>query len=377
MKISIISHNLSGNCVGRAFILAQMLEKYYDVEIIGPTYGKQIWPPVQNEYEYKVTNKGLFLENVKKIVEVISGDIIYAVKPRVMSFGSGLIKRKHEKIPLILDIDDWDLGFYSYQGIKQITYFLLSHKQPENHFISNFLMEKLSKYADSITVSNRYLKDKFGGMIIPHARNLNLMDPKKYNAEKLKSKYEVHGKKIVLFLGTPRPFKGVEDLINALILLENKEIILCIVGLDYNDRYCQEIIQLSKKKLGYNNIKLFGFQPFHKIPEFFSFADIVAIPQRKNLATIGQLPAKLFDAMAMEKAIISTDVSDIPEILDGCGLVAKAGDINDIAKKINFFLENENIAIKLGKAARIKCLKYYSYESVGKKLYNIFNKYEK
>jgi glycosyltransferase involved in cell wall biosynthesis len=42
-------------------------------------------------------------------------------------------------------------------------------------------------------------------------------------------------------------------------------------------------------------------------------------------ATVGQIPAKLFDAMAMAKPIVATDVNDFAGILDGCGLVVKPG----------------------------------------------------
>jgi len=38
--------------------------------------------------------------------------------------------------------------------------------------------------------------------------------------------------------------------------------------------------------------------------------DVVIIPQRENFATLGQMPAKVFDAMAMAKPTIATNVSD-------------------------------------------------------------------
>ena len=37
--------------------------------------------------------------------------------------------------------------------------------------------------------------------------------------------------------------------------------------------------------------------------------------------TVGQVPAKIFDAMALARPIVSTAVSMIPEILDGCGVL--------------------------------------------------------
>ena len=56
-------------------------------------------------------------------------------------------------------------------------------------------------------------------------------------------------------------------------------------------------------------------------------ATVVNIATPGNTTTdavnkVGQVPAKLFDAMALGRPVVSTRVSMIPEILDGCGLIA-------------------------------------------------------
>jgi len=47
------------------------------------------------------------------------------------------------------------------------------------------------------------------------------------------------------------------------------------------------------------------------------------ILQRRNFVIIEQMPAKIFDAMAMAKPIIATNTFDIPKISNGCGLIAE------------------------------------------------------
>ena len=42
MKISILSPDLSQNCLGRAYLLAKILQSHYEVEIIGPVFGNGI-----------------------------------------------------------------------------------------------------------------------------------------------------------------------------------------------------------------------------------------------------------------------------------------------------------------------------------------------
>jgi hypothetical protein len=46
MKIAVLSPDLSHNCLGRAYLLAKILQRRYKVEIVGPLFGDEIWQPV-------------------------------------------------------------------------------------------------------------------------------------------------------------------------------------------------------------------------------------------------------------------------------------------------------------------------------------------
>ena len=49
MKISILSPDLSNNCLGRAYLLAKILQRRYEVEIVGPIFGDGIWQQVAGD----------------------------------------------------------------------------------------------------------------------------------------------------------------------------------------------------------------------------------------------------------------------------------------------------------------------------------------
>ena len=101
-------------------------------------------------------------------------------------------------------------------------------------------------------------------------------------------------------------------------------------------------------------------QSFKKVPEFLSIADIFAIPQDNSLSSVGQIPAKVFDAMAMAKPIITTNVSDLPFILNGCGWIVKSGNPLQLAEKIEYVLNNPKEAQDIGLKARKRCIELYS-----------------
>jgi hypothetical protein len=114
-KISILVSNLSGNCLGRAYVLAKVLERKYAVQILGFAFDGSIWLPHATDFTY-VSIKGRclpqFADSAIQLTKKISGDIVFALKPRPTSLGVGLLKRMIGKhTPVILDIDDWESAF--------------------------------------------------------------------------------------------------------------------------------------------------------------------------------------------------------------------------------------------------------------------------
>lgn len=340
------------------------------MEIIGPMFGSSIWEPVRSEFSYSSVKGSLFpkfIPEIRKMLQEISGDVIYASKSLFTSFGVGLIKKHIAKRPLVLDIDDWEAPFIlKYHGRRNILY-------PNSH-LSTVIHERLTCLVDEITVSNRFLQKRFGGTIVWHARDTEHLDPLKYDGTRLKESFGIAGKKVVTFLGTPRPHKGLDDLIKAIGMLQDKQLVLMIIGLDESVE-ARNVRDMMKKTLSKEQILDLGIQPIHDVPKYLSLSDLVVIPQRKTSESVGQIPAKVFDAMAMAKPIIATSVSDLPEILDHCGWIVDPEDPPQLALAIEEAFDKPDKAHDFGQKARDRCLKRYSYDAMEKVLANIFDKY--
>jgi len=104
-----------------------------------------------------------------------------------------------------------------------------------------------------------------------------------------------------------------------------------------------------------------GEIPFDDVPSYLVAADVVAVPQRATPDTVGQVPAKLFDAMTLARPIVSTAVSMIPEILEGCGVLVPPGDVVALAAALRKLLEDRAGAAELGRRARERCCARYSF----------------
>ena len=141
-----------------------------------------------------------------------------------------------------------------------------------------------------------------------------------------------------MFLGTPRPHKGVGDLLAAFKIIDNPDLNLAIIGADNHQEFLERIDRSIRHR-----VVVLPKMPFDKLPELLSAADIIAIPQRRTSDSVGQIPARLFDAMSMAKPIIATRVSDIPEVLDGCGYLVDPNQPAQLAEAIEYILNHKQL----------------------------------
>ena len=366
MKVSILCFDVSDNALGRAWLLARLLEPLGSVEIIGPRFGPAVWEPVAEE---AVTVRSIpggrfpgFAARLPALARMADGDLIYASKPRLTSAGIGYLARLGRRRPLLLDIDDWETGFFLRGGLWGTVGRAVNLSNPRG-FTWTWLMERLRGFADGVTVASRFLEQRFGGVLIPHVRDTDRWAPGRAEPGPARERLSVDKERVVMFLGTPRGYKGVEDLAAAVARLARPDVALALVGTDPDSETGRALLAR------YPGIRLVGRVPIAQVPSFLSAADVVVVPQRESSDTRGQVPAKLFDAMALGRPIVSTRVSMIPEILEGCGALVAPGDVAGLASAIGRLLDQPDEARALGEAARRRAVDRYSFESARRALF--------
>ena len=362
MKISVLCFDLSSNAFGRAWLLAKALSRVYDVEIIGTSRKGGIWAPMRHSKipvkEFPWCRYPKFSRIKKNILDAIDGNIILVSKLMPTSFGIGLQKKNSSGKPLIVDIDDWELGFFYHSGLWGKVGRFLNLSNP-NGLPYVWWMERVVASADAISVSNQFLQKKFGGLLLPHCRDTTVLDPLKFDPDQIKEKMGFKDKKVVMFLGTPRPHKGLDDLLEAFKNIDNPNLSLLIVGAENQQEFLNRVDHLIRDR-----VVVLPKTPFQKLPELLSVADIIAIPQRRTSDSVGQIPARLFDAMSMAKPIIATRVSDIPEVLGECGYLIDPNKPSQLANAIQYIFDHFDEALIKGRAARERCKQVYDIHNL-------------
>jgi glycosyltransferase involved in cell wall biosynthesis len=187
---------------------------------------------------------------------------------------------------------------------------------------------------------------------VPHVRDTDAWDPARFDGRAARAALGVGDERVVMFLGTPRGHKGVDDLVDAVGALPDARLV--IVGVEPH-------AAAASRWASRPNVSVHPSIAFDDVPRYLAAADVVAVPQRATTDTVGQVPAKLFDAMAMGRPIVSTAVSMIPEILDGCGLVVPPGDPGALRAALATLLSDAARAQELGRRARARCVERYSF----------------
>ncbi len=378
-KVSLVVSDLSGGGSIRAFLLAQVLKKLdYQVEIVGFLFGKELYaiPPAEIPIiSVPGSNYPEFIKSAQKLLLQLRGDIIYAVKPKLTSFGLSLFKKFTTRRPLLLDMDDWELSWYGgfewkYRPSRKQFYRDLFKKDGALRFPDHPLylqwIESFVQQADAVTIDTEFLQKRFGGVYLPNGKDTSLFNPHKYDHTASRKRYGLSEYRILMFPGAPRPHKGVEDVLMALDKLNQSDLRLVIVGGSPYDDYDDQLIQ----KWGRWIIKLPKF-PVEVMPEVVAAAHVVVVPQRDTVVARAQFPLKLTDGMAMAKPVLSTRVGDIPEILADTGYLVDPASPEQIAETIQLIFENIESANERGRQARERCVEKYSTDTMASTLAEI------
>ena len=169
--------------------------------------------------------------------------------------------------------------------------------------------------------------------------------------------------------------KGVEYAIRAVAKLAKikPNINYTIVGDGPLKEYLQQLIQ----ELDVDNIvTLVGWKDQQEVIEIFKNSDIMLAPSvtSKNGDREG-IPVAFMETMAMGLPIISTAHSGIPELIENgvSGFLVPERDVDVLAERLNYLVENPGIWNKMGAAGRAFVEEHYNIDKLNDKLVEIYS----
>lgn len=247
------------------------------------------------------------------------------------------------------------------------------HSNPIKKWIMVNIFEKLTlNFAtDIVTVCEyaanrdflRPYQNKLRGWV---SNGVHLSElPNKKDRESLKSELDIKQNiKVGICVSRITIEKGYLVLAEALKKLDipnNKFLLLIVGGGDESGEirsYYSGLKFIDVQFIGHSN----SVEKYLSISDFFIFPSL-----HENLSNA------LIEAMSYQLPVVATEVGGNTEVLQkGGGLLVKPNDAEDLAEKIQIFLENNDFVESMGKLARTNIEKNYSLDRMVNSWENLY-----
>jgi glycosyltransferase involved in cell wall biosynthesis len=297
----------------------------------------------------------LFKENLKKLINKNKYDIHFNYNSLLMGYEAS------KSINSLFDLADDLIAMI--KSSPQIPFFL----KPIGSFIGEKYINKNILISKKISITNEFLASKYQipsekKEIIPNGVDTKLFK----NIQSSKNDLGLEGF-IIGYVGVLREWVNFEHLFKILTLL-NRDVKILIVG---KEGRFNETIKLAKKYKVYDKIIFTGNVPYSLVPKYISAMDICMIPFINSQVSQGALPLKLFEYMACEKPIISTNIPSIKKLASD--IVNFYSNEKDLLNNINLLYYDKKLRLKLGNRGKELVEESYTWDKISnyleKKLY--------
>lgn len=288
----------------------------------------------------------------------------------------GVYLRRKYNLPLILEFNGSELWVSKNWNNKKIFFYDILKK-----------IESLNlKFADKIIVVSEVLKsnlitqgiDANKILVNPNGVDVDVYKPKS-GGDQLKKSLGIGNKQIVGFIGTFGAWHGGIVMAKAIVLYfksnSNTNTHFLLIG-EGND--LPEVKQIIKDSGVEDGVTFTGRIDQTDGPKYLDACDVLLSPHIPNPdgSEFFGSPTKLFEYMAMEKAIIASDLNQIGEILEHkkTAILVEPNNAEALAEAIHTLILNEELQQQLGINARQEVIYNYSWDKHVEKTLNFVTK---
>jgi glycosyltransferase involved in cell wall biosynthesis len=277
---------------------------------------------------------------------------------------TGITSRIRPNCPVVIRLNGSD------------TYFCHLDKRPVK-FLNKFHEQRALQNADALLSVSHYTAE-VTKQLFSLNRNFQII-PNSIDLEKFSNDHSIgFQENTILYFGTLIRKKGSLELplIFNEVYKHNKQAKLILIGRDASDILTKnvstwEMMQPLFDGEAMQNVSYLGSVSYDKIKEFINTSTVCVFPTFAEA-----LPVSWIEAMAMQKAIVASNIGWATEVLDDNvnGFLVHPQDHENYAKKIIQLLENEALRHQFGIEARKKIAQKFSIEEVAKQSANFYKK---
>lgn len=185
--------------------------------------------------------------------------------------------------------------------------------------------------------------------------------------EELAQTLGVAGKTVIGYVGSILDYEGLELLIEAAerLAAERHDFHVLFVG---DGAELQRFQDLTEERGLEPFITFTGRVPFEDVERYYSLVDIAPFPRLPLPVCEMVSPLKPFEAMAMGKAVVASDVAALAEIVTPAlnGLRHVKGDAESLRHEIQRYLDDPELMRRMGHQARQWVVEHRDWRSIAK-----------
>ena len=275
---------------------------------------------------------------------------------------AGLMFAKSRGIPFVLEYNGSEIWMSKNWG-KPLKYEKISAK------IEEVVLRNADIIVGNAEAFRKELIDKGVNperiAIIPNGVDPNRFSPE-INGDGIREFLDVEKKDILAtFIGSYGPWHGTEVFASSIqyVIRQNRNVKFLFIGEGKGLVKVKEIVRNDNVE---EFVLFAGMVERDRVPQYLAASDILVSPQVPNPdgSPFFGSPTKLFEYMAMGKAIVASDLDQIGAILSSGvdAVLFKPGDFRELADKILMLVGNPSLRQQLGINARNKVVKSYTWE---------------
>lgn len=211
-------------------------------------------------------------------------------------------------------------------------------------------------------------------LLVPNGVDTERFVPLERDVE-LQRELGLEGKKVIGYIGSVLDYEGLDLLIRAAAELDKTrdDFHVLIVG----DGAEKEVFEDLAEELGLLSrvVTFTGRVPHEDVERYYSLVDIAPFPRLPLPVCELVSPLKPFEAMAMGKAVVASDVRALAEIVtDGeNGLLHTKGDFADLVRALRLLLDDDALRARLGAAGRTWVEQERDWRRLAKRVSDIYS----
>ena len=158
----------------------------------------------------------------------------------------------------------------------------------------------------------------------------------------------------VLFLGRFSPEKGCHLLVEAFEQIDTDVKLVLAGAASYCDEYSRELRTHASDR-----IRMLDWVSGERLDELLTNAMVFVLP-----SDLEGLSLALLDAMGAGLCVLTSDVPENREVVDGAGFTFRHGSVADLADRLRFLIANPAVREAAGRSARKRIEEQYQWQKV-------------